>query len=112
MRLNLALIGPEAVLSGGLHQGGPTGTDRAPQGWVQGAAPQDVRLQQTTTPGPLGLPGPLRCLLDPPRAVWGWVPVLPLPVPTQFPYPGSTHLARTRPMHGMDHVRDPPRMHI
>ena len=53
MRSILALIGQEAAFLRVLHQGGPEGTDRAPQGWVQGPTRRRyVRCTHPTTPPP------------------------------------------------------------
>ena len=78
-------------------QGGPRGTDRAPEGWYPGAVPPTVipgPCFRTTLPA--GGPAPCgRCPAGPPRSKAGWlgVPVLPLPThpytpsPCPYPYP-------------------------
>ena len=84
--------------------------DRAPEGWVRGAAHTGyVRLPGTTTPAPVGLPGPLRCPWDPPRAKrLGSTPcthppythpVYPPCIPTPV-HPPDMHTAADRDQYG------------
>ena len=84
MTSNLALIGPEAAFRGPYQGGLPGQTDRARRvGRDRPAAEHPgtrVQLPVPTTPGPVGLPGPLRWDWDLPRAVQG---------STRYTHPGT-----------------------
>ena len=90
MTLILALLAVSRQSARSWVQGGPTGTDRAPQGWYPGPSPPPLpvlpcsaRPQNPPTPATLWLPGPASLVLGPPRARWlgGYYPCPTHPAP-------------------------------
>ena len=92
MRLNLAHLAVGGQSARSCTREGLQGrTDRARRVGAGPSPPtvsQYVRLPGTTTPGPAGLTGPLRCTWDPPRAACWVVPRDPV-LPTRYTHPVS-----------------------